>query len=292
MDTIKPMLATAVSDLAKLHPDKMWAIEPKMDGIRVLVTVDPLIRSVTYQTRNGHPLPSLAKLTPLMLKLADAVGKAVTFDCEATAGDDFFSGVGHLTQKAEATDLAKLTVFDVPWVDGWGASSEVPYSLRRECLETMFNNAGMVWDEGAVRLIHLIDYAMPTSELVDTADNLLADALDAGWEGVMVKDMDAPYLSGKRSKAWIKLKGKQTYDCRVVGFQPGKGRLDGSAGALLVFYHGKTIAVAGGLTDAQRQDIHDHPENWVGKIAEVECQQLTPSGSMRHPSIICIRWDK
>jgi ATP-dependent DNA ligase len=292
MDSIKPMLATAVTDLGKLHYDKMWAIEPKMDGIRVLVTADPKSKSVTYQTRNGHPLPSLAKLTPVVLKLADAVGKAVTLDCEATAGEDFFSGVGHLTQKAEATDLARLTVFDVPWVDGWTASSEVPYSLRRECLETMFSQAELTQAEGQlVALIELLD-TITTSELVETADSLLADALQAGWEGLMVKDVDAPYTSGRRSKAWIKLKGKQTYDCRVVGFQPGKGRYDGAAGALLVCYQGKTIAVAGGLSDDERQDIYDHPEKWVGKTAEVECQQLTPSGSMRHPSLVCIRWDK
>lgn len=286
------MLATAVSDLGKLHYDKMWALEPKLDGIRVLVSADPVTRSVSYQTRNGHPLPSLAKLTPVVLKLADAVGKAVTFDCEATAGADFFSGVGHLTQKSEVTDLAKLTVFDVPWVDGWGASSEVPYSLRRDCLETMFSKAELTGkDDQRLALIQMVDI-ISTCDLVDRADSLLADALEAGWEGLMVKDVDAPYLSGRRSKAWIKLKGKQTYDCRVVGFQPGKGRLDGAAGALLVSYQGKTIAVAGGLSDAQRQDIYDHPENWVGKMAEVECQQLTPSGSMRHPSLVCIRWDK
>ena len=291
MDSIKPMLATAVSDLGKLHYDKMWAIEPKLDGIRVLVTADPATRCVTFQTRNGNPLPSLSKLSPTILKLADTVGSAVTFDGEATAGSDFFSGVGKLTQKQEATDLAKLTLFDVPWVDGWGASSEVPYALRRECLEKMFNDAALVWTEGNVQLIELID-TITTSELVDTSDTLLTDALASGWEGIMVKDVDAPYCSGRRSKAWIKLKGWQTYDCRVVGFQPGKGRLDGAAGALLVCYQGKTIAVAGGLTDANRQDIYDHPEKWVGKIAEVICQQLTPSGSMRHPALVCMRWDK
>jgi bifunctional non-homologous end joining protein LigD len=291
MDSIKPMLATAVSDLGKLHYDKMWAIEPKLDGIRVLVTADPATRCVTFQTRNGNPLPSLGKLSPVILKLADTVGSAVTFDGEATAGSDFFSGVGQLTQKQEATDLAKLTLFDVPWVEGWGASSEVPYALRRECLEKMFNDAALIWTEGNVQLIELID-TITTCELVETCETLLADALASGWEGVMVKDVDAPYCSGRRSKAWIKVKGKQTYDCRVVGFQPGKGRYDGAAGALLVSYQGKTIAVAGGLTDAQRQDIYDHPEKWVGKTAEVECQQLTPSGSMRHPSLVCIRWDK
>jgi bifunctional non-homologous end joining protein LigD len=291
MDSIKPMLATAVSDLGKLHYDKMWAIEPKLDGIRVLVTADPATRCVTFQTRNGNPLPSLGKLSPVILKLADTVGSAVTFDGEATAGSDFFSGVGQLTQKQEATDLAKLTLFDVPWVEGWGASSEVPYALRRECLEKMFNDAALIWTEGNVQLIELID-TITTCELVETCETLLADALASGWEGVMVKDVDAPYCSGRRSKAWIKVKGKQTYDCRVVGFQPGQGRYDGAAGALLVSYQGKTIAVAGGLTDAQRQDIYDHPEKWVGKTAEVECQQLTPSGSMRHPALVCIRWDK
>lgn len=284
------MLATAVTDLGKLHFDKVWAVEPKLDGIRVLVTADPASRVVTFQTRNGHPLPSLAKLSPTILLLADTLGKAVTFDGEATAGTDFFTGVGKLTQKQEATDLACLTLFDMPWVDGWTDSGEVTYADRREALEDLFTQASLPLD-AKVTLIQLLD-TITSMELCDSSDTLLADALAQGFEGLMLKDVDATYASGRRSKSWIKLKGKQTYDCRVVGFQPGKGRYDGAAGALLVAYQGKTIAVAGGLSDAQRQDIYDHPENWVGKTAEVQCQQLTPSGLMRHPSLVCIRWDK
>ena len=284
------MLATAVTDLSKLNYDKVWAIEPKLDGIRVLVTADPVTRVVTFQTRNGNPLPSLGGLATTILVLADALGKAVTFDGEAQAGTDFFTGVGKLTQKQEATSLACLTLFDIPWVEGWADSEQVTYADRREALEDLFTKASLP-SSSQVALIQLID-TITSSELVDTCETLLADALDAGFEGVMVKDVAAVYSSGRRSKAWIKVKAKQTYDCRVVGYQPGKGRLDGSAGALLVSYKGKTIAVAGGLSDVQRQDIYDYPQNWVGKVAEVECQQLTPSGSMRHPSLVCIRWDK
>ena len=292
MDSIKPMLADAVTDLGKLHYDKMWAVEPKLDGIRCFAFVDPEHQAVTFQSRNGQPLPSLGKLSPLLLKLASSVGKPMILDCEATAGADFFSGVGKLTQKAEATDLAKLTVFDVPLVEGWGASSEVPYSLRRECLETMFERSGLSQDQQAkLSLIPVLDI-ISTSDVVCQAEDLLDDALKSGWEGVMLKDVDATYQSGRRCKAWIKLKPKLTFDCRIIGFKPGKGRLDGAAGALLVSYQGKDVAVASGLSDAQRQDIYDHPEKWVGKTAEVECQQLTPSGSMRHPSLVCVRWDK
>lgn len=292
MDSIKPMLADAVTDLGKLHHDKVWAVEPKLDGIRCFAHVDPQHKAVTFHSRNGQPLPSLGKLAPVLLQLVSSVGKTVILDCEATAGDDFFSGVGKLTQKAEATDLASLTVFDVPLVEGWGASSEVPYSLRRECLETMFERAELSPEQQAkVCLVPVLEI-ITTSELVCQAEGLLEEAVNNGWEGLMLKDVDATYQSGRRCKAWIKLKPKLTFDCRIIGFQPGKGRLDGSAGAILVSYKGKAVAVGSGLSDELRLDIYDHPEKWVGKTAEVECQQLTPSGSMRHPSLVCIRWDK
>jgi DNA ligase-1 len=292
MDSIKPMLADAVTDLGKLHPNKVWAVEPKLDGIRCFAFVDPQHKAVTFQSRNGQPLPSLGKLTPILLQLAESVGKQLILDCEATAGADFFSGVGKLTQKAEATDLARLTVFDVPFVEGWGSSSEVPHSLRRECLETMFERAALTSEEEAkVSLVPVIDI-LTSQEVATQAEELLDDALRSGWEGLMLKDVDATYQSGRRCKAWIKLKPKLTFDCRVIGFKPGQGRLDGAAGALLVSHQGKSVAVASGLSDEQRQEIYDHPEKWVGKTVEVECQQLTPSGSMRHPSLVCVRWDK
>jgi DNA ligase-1 len=137
---------------------------------------------------------------------------------------------------------------------------------------------------------------VPIFDTISTADidpeALVQKAISLGWEGVVLKDIDAPYYQGKRSKAWIKLKGSETYDCPIVGFVPGKGRFDGAAGAVLVNYLGTVVAVGSGLSDELRLAINDKPQDYIGKLAEVQCQEITPNGSMRHPTLVKIRWDK
>jgi ATP-dependent DNA ligase len=291
MTTPKAMLAAQLTDLTTL-PDRVWAVEPKLDGIRVIVTADPAAQLVTYHTRNGNPLLSLEALTPDILRLAEAIGSKVVMDGEATAGTDFFTGVGKLRQKSAPAELACLTLFDLIEVDSWGNSADAPYSLRRDCLETMFQKAGLEGKaKDSVRMTPVID-TLTTADLQLMADGLLEDALALGFEGLMLKDVDAGYTQGKRTRAWIKLKPSETYDCRIVGFIPGTGRLDGTLGSLLVSYNGKPVRVGSGMTDLQRQEIYDNQAKYIGALAEVSCLSLTPAGSLRHPSLVCIRWDK
>jgi DNA ligase-1 len=61
----------------------------------------------------------------------------------------------------------------------------------------------------------------------DAAAQVLADALGAGHEGVMVKAADAPYQAGRRGKTWRKVKPVHTYDLVVLGAEWGHGRRTG-----------------------------------------------------------------
>lgn len=291
MTTTKAMLAAQLGSFSSL-PDRVWAVEPKLDGVRVIVTADPAAKLVTYHTRNGNQLHSLEALTPDLLRLAEAIGSRVVMDGEATAGTDFFTGVGKLRQKYEPADLACITLFDLIEVEGWGASEGAPYSLRRDCLEKMFKDAGMRGTaKEAVRMTPVMD-TLTTDDLELMADDLLQEALRLGFEGIMLKDVDAGYYQGKRSKAWLKMKPAETYDCRVVGFIPGTGRLDGTLGSLLVSYNGKPVRVGSGLSDQLRQEVYDNQAKYIGALAEVSCLSKTPAGSLRHPTLVCIRWDK
>jgi DNA ligase-1 len=56
---------------------------------------------------------------------------------------------------------------------------------------------------------------------------VLADALAAGHEGVVVKDLGAPYAAGRRGKAWQKVKPVHTLDLVVLGAEWGYGRRSG-----------------------------------------------------------------
>jgi len=285
---IKPMLASSCP--AEFKAGKTWAVEPKLDGIRVMVTANPSQGWVTYETRNGNAITSLGKLTPALLRIAKHLGHTVCLDCEALAMGDFFTGVGELMKKAGEADLARLAVFDVPMVEGWTDCEAMTYEARRLLLQTLFEEVGT--DGLAADGIRLVPvFETLDSEAIDP-ETLLGTAIGLGWEGLMLKDVHSTYSPGKRTKAWIKLKNCETYDCTIIGFSPGKGRYDGAAGAMLVNHKGTMVAVGSGLDDALRVDLYDNPALYIGKVAEVACQQLTPSGSMRHPVLVCIRWDK
>lgn len=83
----------------------------------------------------------------------------------------------------------------------------------------------------------------------------LQAALDAGHEGLMAKDPEAPYAAGGRGSRWLKIKQAQTLDLVVLAAEWGSGRRsgrlsnlhlgcrDGAGGYLML---GKTFK---GLTD-------------------------------------------
>lgn len=119
-----------------------------------------------------------------------------------------------------------------------------------------------------------------------------AEALAAGYEGVMVKDPTARYQF-KRAKHWMKLKPEDTEDLPVVGYFEGQGKLDGMLGGIEVRrQNGVLVRVGGGFDDGQRQSLWANRETLVGRVAEVKFQEPTPDGSLRFPVFVCWRTDK
>ena len=54
-----------------------------------------------------------------------------------------------------------------------------------------------------------------------------ADAVAAGFEGVVVKKLTAPYAAGRRDSGWVKLKPRHTFDLAVIAAEWGYGRREG-----------------------------------------------------------------
>ena len=53
------------------------------------------------------------------------------------------------------------------------------------------------------------------------AEAALADALDAGHEGLVLKALDAPYEAGRRGGTWLKVKPRHTLDLVVLAVEWG-----------------------------------------------------------------------
>jgi DNA ligase-1 len=132
-----------------------------------------------------------------------------------------------VAEKAEEMPL-RLFCFDVLYVDGKDYTTE-PYHVRRKILEKIVKEDRCI----ALAEIMITDNASELSKY-------FANAVERGMEGLVVKDLNAPYIAGARKFAWIKLKRSyrgelaDTIDVVIVGYLKGKGMRAGfEFGALL-----------------------------------------------------------
>ena len=260
--------------LARLYAGEMpasYVCEPKVDGLRVLITADLSRRVVRFETRNGNPMPSLDHLADEVLDLLAGKDGVWLLDGEAVSGKSFFTSVGALRSEQSADD-ARIWLFDLPSVAG-------DYSTRRASLEALFARA------------------YPTSLLLIpsvscTPEEAFVRFTAEGFEGAMVKDTDAPYSHGIRSRAWLKVKDADTTDVEIVDIVEGEGKCAGMAGHIVVRYGRRLVNVGTGMDNATRVALLADRSQLIGQTAEVDFQMKTPSGSLRHPIFVRVRGDK
>ena len=116
------------------------------------------------------------------------------------------------------------------------------------------------------------------------------EVVAAGGEGIVAKK-----LSGFESD-FFKVKRQRTWDVVIVGWQEGKGKFAGVVGALRfgVFKDGRLVEVGkcGGLVDELRVQIAVNPEAYIGRVIEVEGQEVNAQGHIRFPRFGRFREDK
>ncbi|MEU9222362.1 ATP-dependent DNA ligase [Streptomyces sp. NPDC048376] len=224
---IPPMLATPGA-LPSAGQDARWAYETKQDGQRVVVYL-PGDGSVLLRARSGQDITAAY---PELAPLATALGATgAVLDGEVLALDeggraDFQllqsrMGLAHAPGRA-AHRAAKvpvhLVLFDALHLAG-RSLLRLPYTGRRERL-TDLGLSGPSWSTPAA--------------LVGHGEQALRATREHGLEGLVCKRLDSVYEPGVRSRAWIKIRNMRSEDVVVGGWLPGKGRLGGLPGAVLV----------------------------------------------------------
>lgn len=252
-----------------------YLVEPKIDGVRVIITADLDSRRVTFASRRGNPLAALDHLADEVLELFGALRGTWTLDGEAVAGKGFFNDVGEIRSTAPALD-ARIWLFDIPSL---GAK---PFAQRRKTLADIFEAA--MPKPSSLLLIPCVASMSP--------EEAFRKYTSQGFEGVIIKDAEAPYAHGLRSSAWLKLKASDTVDAVIVDVVEGKGRCAHMAGHIVVRLGRRYVRVGTGMTDAVRRDLLARRTSFIGQTAEVAFHCATPDASLRHPSLVCIRGDK
>jgi bifunctional non-homologous end joining protein LigD len=190
--SFSPMLASTGPVAA---PASAWAFEPKLDGWRVLVSIDG---NLTLRTRNGHNVTaSVPELTPMVAALDGARSYSTASWWRARAGPstsmawrrDSRPGRRHLSRGRARTPVT-FAAFDVLYLDGETVTGK-PYLERRALLEGL-GLTGPAW--------------CTVLSVVGDVPELMAACGQLGLEGLVAKRLDSIYRPGARSKQWVKAK--------------------------------------------------------------------------------------
>ncbi|MEA2291812.1 MAG: hypothetical protein QOF17_832 [Solirubrobacteraceae bacterium] len=236
---LSPPVAPQLARSAKTLPlGEQWVYEPKWDGFRCIAFVDG--GDVYLQSRNGKPLRRyFPELTfPAGRYVID--GEIVLFDAE---GRQDFDALGQRVHPAESRIrmLAEQTptrfvAFDLLAEDD-EVLLELPQAERRARLEALVRAP--------------MDLTPATTDPGD-AQPWLRDA-----EGVVAKDLGAPYRPGERV-GMVKIKRVRTMDAVVMGWRPGKE--EGTVGSLILGLYGddgrlRVVGHTSGFNAAQKREL-------------------------------------
>ena len=280
------------------RPAKMKGIkrlEVKLDGVRVLAVVQGA--SVTLYSRNGKPFenfPHVADAIAAIHKRIGAFDGRYVLDGEIVGAS--FQQLMRQAQRKTDVDTTDMVyhVFDIMPLDSFQEGHyNAQQAKRLEILET----ARSRFDEtDFLRLMDGINVDLNTAEGHDIMNRYAQDSVKNGFEGIMIKDLSAPYEC-KRSSFWMKWKPTITVDLNIVGFEEGTGRNLGRLGAIICEGvdndRNIRVNVGSGLSDSNRDEYWAARNELLDRVVEVEADAVTQnqdgSYSLRFPRFLRFR---
>ena len=211
---IQPMLASSAPDVrtALTRVEGAVAVDAKLDGIRIQVhrvgeEVLVVTRSLDDITARLPEVVAVARSLEAERFVLDGEALALAEDGRPLAFQDTAS------RTAQDSGVAVTPhFFDLLHLDGVDLLDS-PTHERLAALDAL------VPAEHRVR-------RLVTAEVIE-AESFATATLAAGHEGVVVKDLAAPYTAGRRGSAWIKVKPVHTLDLVVLAVEWGSGRRQG-----------------------------------------------------------------
>jgi ATP-dependent DNA ligase len=195
---IEPQLAKSAKELPV---GDGWVYEQKFDGFRVIAFVDG--DEVYLQSRGSKPLDRYFPEITLPTGRYVLDGEIVILDAD---GRPAFGALQQRIHPAESR-IQRLSE-ETP-------ATLIPFDLLAEGDESLLS---LPFAERRERLARLVDGKLSASTA--TTDTKVAEGWLDTTEGVIAKELSAPYRPGKRAGMW-KIKRVRTIDCVVIGYREG-----------------------------------------------------------------------
>lgn len=276
-----------------------YEVEPKLDGVRCYIKmVDDKIRMFSRQHKEFKSVPHLAEnrfVIEFFKKYPDAILDGELYN-HALKND--FNKIVSLVKKTKPTaaDLEESKqIVEYHCFDSYYPSEpELNYVQRKVKVgevisdirgtDVLFNETVVTCEE--VKVVGLmcikrrdneeIGWWLNVVQTEEKADEYLESQLKAGYEGIMLKKHDVPYFFG-RSFDMLKYKRFKDAEYKIVGIEDGKGNKKGKATAVICVGDNGTEFKAGVTgTEEYAAEMFTNKEAYIGKIATVKYQELTP----------------
>ena len=275
---------------SKLAGNKM--VEVKLDGVRVLTIAQP-DGTVEQFSRNGKEFFNFEHIKEQISKVKFTEPMVLDGEVMSSSFQDLMKQV-HRKDNVEAGD-AVLHLFDIVPLSEFNKGVSLKTQLQRsEELAAWYSVNKDVLPNVAILDYEVLD--LDSDEGSTRFQEINKQAIAGGYEGIMIKDVDAVYEC-KRTHSWLKLKPFIEVSLEVVGLEAGTGRNEGRLGALVCVGtdDGKDIMtnVGSGLSDTDRDDFWSNQDSVVGQIVEVRADAVTQNQdgtfSLRFPRFLRFR---
>jgi DNA ligase 1 len=297
-----PVFTCQLATDSEKHTAKMTGtkrIEQKLDGVRVLAVITKT--TVNLYSRNGKPFDNFPHIVESLEDIKNKFARTFQswphgFVLDGEIIGESFQALMKQAQRKSDVQTTGMTysIFDwLPLADFERGFSNAQQQKRLDRLEEY----RAVFDStDCVRLMDGITVDLDTAEGHDVMRRYAEDAVTAGFEGIMIKDLGAPYEC-RRSTFWMKWKPTITVDLNIVGFEEGTGRNEGRLGAIICEGvdndRNIRVNVGSGLSDANRDEYWSARDQLLGDVIEVEADAVTQNQdgtySLRFPRFVRFR---
>ena len=274
---IKPMLAHKYDD-KRVDWSQPVYIQPKLDGVRCVITKDGAF------SRTGKQFKNIAHIELSLKSFFDQAHKDVVLDGELYNHDlkDDFEKIISLVRKQKPTDDDRLDAKNLTQFHCYDYFDGLQY----DSYKTRMNN--LVTSDIYSNCVKYVP-----AKLVDSynyARTLHKEYLAAGYEGSIIR-LDGLYKHG-RSYDLMKFKDFSDTEATIIGYEVGKGKRTGTLGKFIMLDdEGVKFGCppGRGYTYKDLASMLTNIDWFIGQRATFTYFQRTNAGSYRHPLFKCIR---
>jgi DNA ligase 1 len=277
-------------DFKRLKSDTI-AIEPKLDGIRCFAVVEN--NNCIIYARSGKQITNFdSTIGNELIQLGDGC-----YDGEIM-GEDFRDLMRQVYRKEDINiSSTYLSLFDYLPLNEWKNKKSTMSTFQR--YDILFckltGTASVSTGMGEIPVINYKHLKLTKRSYIkrnmNTIQRIHDDYVLQGYEGAMIKDIDATYKFGRGWEV-MKYKAFHDVDLPIKQLLEGTGKYSGKLGSVVVCFKGVDVQVGSGFSDELREKIWINKSVFVDRIIEVRYQEITPDGSLRFPTFVCFRNDR